>query len=390
VLFTAYTSGGTTRTVFNQANVLSTGHDVEIASVFRNRETPRFAIGPCVRLVPLTDLRSDGTRLNRPGKPRSWWLRRVVRLPNPLPHRHDRAFRRWRPVIDLKLLRYFHHRDDGVLLTTRPGLNLLSAYLAPPRLVRVAQDHRNLMSYEPSLRKAIARAYRRLDAVVALTEQDRAAYARALDGASTRVVCIPNGVPPSPTKRASLDAKVVIAAGRLEHSKGFDLLLDAFHMVVAKHPEWRLWIFGAGPLRGDLSTQISRLGLDGRAHLKGTTEHLDELYLAASVFALSSRCEGLPMVMLEAMAAGVPVVAFDCPTGPAEVITHRRSGLLVAAQDVPALAASLCELIEDPVKRKAMGVAALAESERFSIATVCRRWEELLVELTARRRTSSP
>jgi len=389
VLFAAYSPGGTTRSIFNQANALCAEHDVEIASVYRNREAPWFVVDPRVRLIPLTDLRTDGTHLNRPENTRSRWARKLARVPNPLPHRHDRAFRRWRPVVDLKLLRYFRTAEDAILLTTRPGLSLLSAYLAPPRLVRLAQDHRNLTSYEPALRKAIVRAYRRLDAVVVLTEQDRMAYSQALEGADTRVVCIPNGVPASRTGRAALDAKVIIAAGRLEHSKGFDLLLDAFHPVVAKHPEWQLWIFGGGPLRGDLAAQINRLGLTRHAHLKGITDHLDELFTAASIFVLSSRYEGLPMVMLEAMAAGVPVVAFDCPTGPAQVLTHRRSGLLVAAQDVPGLAANICELIEDLATRKAMGVAAHLESERFSITTVCRQWEDLLADLTSHRQARS-
>jgi len=283
------------------------------------------------------------------------------------------------------LLRYFRDVDDGILLTTRPGLNVLSAYLAPARLVRVAQDHANLMSYTPALRRAIIRAYRRLDAVVVLTEQDRVAYVRALDGAATKVVCIPNGVPPSPAGPAPLDSKVMIAAGRLEAAKGFDLLLDAFHTVIAKHPEWQLWIFGTGRLRAELTAQINRLGLSGHAHLKGVTDHLDQMLMNASIFVLSSRVEGLPMVMLEAMAAGVPVVAFDCPTGPADIVTHRRSGLLVAAQDVPALAVSLCELIEDPAQRKAMGAAALEESERFSINAARCRWEGLFANLTSRR-----
>ena len=112
---------------------------------------------------------------------------------------------------------------------------------------------------------------------------------------------------------------------------------------------------------------------------------MDEILVTASIFVLSSRFEGLPMVMLEAMAAGVPVVAFDCPTGPADIVRHRRSGLLVPTQDVPALAASLCELVEDSAKRKAMGAAALEESERFSMTAVRHRWQEMLADLTSNR-----
>jgi glycosyltransferase involved in cell wall biosynthesis len=179
---------------------------------------------------------------------------------------------------------------------------------------------------------------------------------------------------------------VVVAAGRLVHQKGFDLLLDAFQRVAARHPDWQLWIFGGGERRDALAAQVERLGITGRAHLKRTTDHLDEQFAAASIFVLSSRFEGLPMVLLEAMTAGLPVVAFDCPTGPAQVITHGGSGLLARPEDVEGLAAGICELIENPVRRRAMGAAALRDVERFSITSVRRRWEELFADLDMARR----
>jgi glycosyltransferase involved in cell wall biosynthesis len=386
VLFNAYASGGTTRTVVNQANALCEDHDVEIASIYRHRGKPRFAIDPRIRLLPLTELRSDGSRRVDPEGRRGLPMRLARRFTTPLPHRLDGRFPRWHPPVDLALLRYFRAKDDGILVTTRPGVNLLAARMAPRRLVRVAQDHMHLGSYQPELRDAIVRSYRRFDAVVTLTEEDRAAYQEALAGSGTRVECIPNGVPEPLLPAATLDANVLVAAGRLTHQKGFDLLLDAFQVVAGKHPDWQLWIFGGGVRRDALAGQIERLGLAGRAHLKGTTGRLDEQFAAASVYVLSSRFEGLPMVLLEAMTAGLPAVAFDCPTGPGQIIAHDRSGLLVPEQDVAALAAGICELIEDPARRRAMGAAARADAERYSIVGVRRRWEELFAELTSARR----
>jgi glycosyltransferase involved in cell wall biosynthesis len=386
LLYNAYASGGTTRTVVNQANALCEAHDVEIASIYRHRRTPRFAVDPRVRLVPLTERRSDGSRRGDPEGSWRWPMRLARRFPNPMPHRFDGRFPRWHPPVDLRLLRYVRARDDGILVTTRPGTNLLAARVAPRQLVTVAQDHMNLGSYQPDLRDAIVRAYRRFDAVVTLTEDDRAAYREALADAPTRVECIPNGVPLPHLPPATLDAKVLVAAGRLVHQKGFDLLLDAFRMVAGKHPDWQLWIFGGGARRDALAAQIERLGLAGRAHLKGTAARLDEQLAAASIYVLSSRFEGLPMVLLEAMSAGLPAVAFDCPTGPAQILTHGKSGLLVPEQDVSALAAGICELIEDPARRRAMGAAALADAARYSIDAVARRWEELFLELLVARR----
>lgn len=380
VLINAYGVGGTVRSVVNQANALCTEHDVEIASVYRTREQPCFAIDPRVRLVTLTDRRAARWRLVD-------WTRR---LRNPLPHRRDYYFRRWDPALDLQLLRYFWAAGDGILVTTRPGLSLLAAGLAPRRLIRVAQDHRRLDSYHPAVRDALLRAYRRFDAVTVLTERDHAAFRRALEGSDARLEWIPNAVSRPRLPAAELSAKVIVAAGRLRPEKGFDLLLDAFQRVVARHPDWQLWIFGSGPLKGSLTAQIERLGLVGRAHLKGTTRRLDKQFVTASAFSLSSRHEGQPMVLLEAMAAGLPTVAFDRRTGAGEVITHGRNGLLVPPQDVPALAAAICDLIEDPAKRRAMGAAAMEVSERYPITSMRRRWEELFSDLIAARSTARP
>jgi glycosyltransferase involved in cell wall biosynthesis len=375
VLFNAYGVGGTVRSVVNQANALCGEHDVEIASVYRTREKPAFAIDPRVRLVPLTRRRSRRRRRRQ--------LTRLV--PNPLPHRHDFRFRRWDPAVDLKLVRYFRSAGGGILVTTRPGLTLLAARTAPRRLVRVAQDHRSYPSYSPSERDALVRAYRRLDAVTVLTEQDRASYQQALAGWGTRLECIPNGIPRPRRPPARSRLKIIIAAGRLEHEKGFDLLLDAFQTVAATYPDWRLRIYGAGREKRDLAAQIERLGLSGRVRLRGTSRNLDRRFAAASIFVLSSRQEGLPMVLLEAMGAGLPVVAFDCATGPAELITPGRNGLLVPAEDVAALAAGMCELIEDRPRRRAMGAAARRDSRRYSIVAVRRRWQELFSDLTRAR-----
>jgi glycosyltransferase involved in cell wall biosynthesis len=387
VVFNAYAMGGTIRTVVNQANALCADHDVEIASVYRHRETPGFQIDPRVRLVSLTNLRSDGTRWNhRAGDP-TRLLARTRRLRTLLPHRYDWRFGRWDPVVELRLLRYLR-AGEGILVTTRPGLNLLSARFAPRRLIRIGQDHMNLGTYKPALRGAIVRTYPRLDAVTVLTERDKREYDLALAGTGLRVERIPNGVPPSQHPPAELSAKVLLAAGWLANQKGFDMLLDAFALVVVRHPDWQLRIFGAGPDRDALAAQIDRLGLAGRAHLKGVTPRLDQELAAASIFVLSSRFEGLPMVLLEAMSAGLPPVAFDCPTGPAEVIRHGTSGLLVPPQNVPALAAGICELIEDPARRLAMGAAAIKGVEPYSITAVRGRWEELFAGLAAGRLTA--
>jgi glycosyltransferase involved in cell wall biosynthesis len=385
VLNNAYGAGGTIRTVVNQANAMSADHDVEIASVHRTRAVPAFTVEPGVRLVSLTDLRPDGSRWTDPIGGNSRLTRKTRRLRNPFPHRHDRRYRKWDPVVDAAVVRYFRSADDGILVTTRPGLNLLSAYTAPRRLVRLGQDHMNLGSYDPGLRAAIIRAYPRLDAVTVLTEHDRLDYQRVLGPSDVRLECIPNGIPPRDAPDAAHDAKRLVAAGRLTSQKGFDLLLDAFATVAAKHPDWTLTIYGEGPLRQQLIRQRDELGLTGVVGLPGLTGRLDAELAASSMFVLSSRFEGLPMVLLEATSTGLPVVAFDCPTGPGEVVDDSVNGRLVPALDPDALGAAIVRLIEDPDQRRAMGAAAHASSRRFFMPSVRESWQQLFAELTSSR-----
>lgn len=384
VLHNAYGTGGTIRSVVNQANALCVDHDVEIASVYRHADAPAFPIDPRVRLVPLTELRGDGTRRADPPGEKTRLANKTRRFRNPLPHRRDFRYRRWDPVVDATVIRYFWAAKEGVLVTTRPGLNLLSAWYGPRRLVRIGQDHMNLDTYKPPLRAEILRAYPRLDAVTVLTEHDLATYRQATAG-RVRLERIPNGIPPARLPAAALENKVLVAAGRLTKQKGFDLLIEAFGMIAERHPDWQLRIFGWGEKKEKLAARIAELGLGGQVRLMGTTRKLDEQLAGASAYVLSSRFEGLPMVLLEALTVGLPAVAFDCPTGPAEIIEDGHNGLLVPAEDVAALAAGMARMIEHPEERRAMGKAALAGSDRYSIGTVKQIWEKLFAELADRR-----
>ncbi|MET0768852.1 MAG: TylF/MycF/NovP-related O-methyltransferase, partial [Solirubrobacteraceae bacterium] len=316
------------------------------------------------------------------------WLLRAgrTRLLHPSDRRAAARATLW---TDLLLARRLARLDADVVIGTRLSLNLVATCLRARGVAVVAWEHMNLDQKGPRKRAAIARAYGSADGVVVLTAADRRAYRREL-GPDTRVVRIPNAVLPATAPPGLERGPVILAAGRLAHQKGFERLVRAFAAVAPEIAGWRLRICGAGPEEEALRRLARELRLGGRVELPGCVPDMAAEFAGASVFALSSRFERLPMVLLEAMTAGLPVVAFDCPTGPREVIEDGRDGVLVPEGDVDALAAALRALVADPERRRALGDAAARSASAFAPVTVGRRWDTVLADVTgvrpARRR----
>jgi glycosyltransferase involved in cell wall biosynthesis len=373
----AYGMGGTIRTTLGLAEQLAPSRPVEILSVYRGREAPFFAFPEGVTVTALDD--------RRPGQARGLLRRVLSRLPSVLVHPDDHLFAYCSAYTDLQLARRLRALKGGVLITTRPGFNLLAARARPRALVTVGQEHMNFGSHLPGISQAIRRHYRELDALAVLTAGDERDYAALLQGGRTRLVRIPNALPPLDGGLADPAAKVVVAAGRLTSQKGFDLLIEAFAPVAQVHPDWQLRIYGRGPDRDALRAQIQAAGLYERAFLMGPTERLGAALAKGSVFALSSRFEGFGIVLVEAMSKGLAVVSFDCPRGPAEIVEHDRDGLLVPAEDVGALTRALLEVIEDPDRRARLGAAGRAKARVYDPQTIGARWLALIDGLSTGR-----
>ena len=241
--------------------------------------------------------------------------------------------------------------------------------------------------------RSLVRKLKRLDQLVVLTDKSKASWPEL-----SNVTVIPDPIPlqiecgvrsvnsalplaTEGTQECGVRAKRVVTIGRYAYQKGYDLLLQAWAEVEKQYPDWTLDIYGQGDqtiyreLMGDL-------GIDAnRCHLNGPVEDVVKTYQDSAIFVLSSRFEGFGLVLVEAMACGLPVVSFDCPAGPDEIITDGVDGLLVSSGDVQALAKKLMALIADEDLRQRLGKQARQTAQRYNMAAISNQWKTLFEKL---------
>lgn len=223
---------------------------------------------------------------------------------------------------------------------------------------------------------------KRFDRIVVLTKEDK----RVNWNDDDKVSVIPNPVRFEQGRFSSLDAKSIVAVGRLTHSKNFQSLLRVFSAVKARFPEWMLDIYGEGEDRDSLLARMDSLGLSSSVRLMGNTADIQERLPDYSVSVCSSLHEGFGMAIVEAMSCGIPVVSYDCPFGPGEIITDGLDGFLVPVGDESAMAERICRLIDDENLRKSMGSSAARRSVDFNIGSICGQWETLFHQMRDRSR----
>jgi glycosyltransferase involved in cell wall biosynthesis len=157
--------------------------------------------------------------------------------------------------------------------------------------------------------------------------------------------------------------------------------LQAWAPIAQQRPDWRLVIHGQGGARDALTAQRTALGLDDVVEMPGATDDMGSAMGAGSIFVLSSRFEGFPLILLEAMSKGLACVAFDCPTGPSDIIDDRRNGLLVPAEDVPALSRAILQMIEDDDLRRRCAEAGRETAAGYTLAEIEPRWDRFFTEM---------
>lgn len=335
--------GGTERTTTVLAQVLQKkGYDISILSLYKSRETLSF---DCNDQVKVEYIYSQSYVLSR-----GFFYRLKLLF---------RGFS--------SLRKYILASNESNLYICQCFLPAFFIYLLGFANKSIVCDHFKYELYQQPLRFFRNCIYSKFKYVVALTESDAIKYRKVLK----RIAVIPNISPFPVGNKADLTSKRIIAVGRLHPQKGFDLLLKAVKDLFIQYPDWSLDIYGEGDDYLKLSQEVTNLELQNFVHFKGYVNNVREEMLKSSIYVLSSRYEGLPMVLLEAMSCGLAIVAFKCPEGPEEMLAP-DAGYLVEPEDIEGLRKALSKVmfdysLRDNLARKAQQRALMYSSENIYV-----------------------
>ena len=341
-------TGGTERVGSMLANGLSeAGYEIVLASI-SGGDKPFFPVNKDIKIVSL---------FNTLG-------RTLYRTPN--------------IIHKIRKLLKQESTDTLIVVETMSVLFTLPATLGLP-VNHICWEHFNFNSDLGRKGRRVARqlAARYCDSVVTLTERDKEYWLKGTQHKS-QITAIANPCPfPIQEYAKEGNSKIVLAVGRLTYQKGFDLLLESWLEVNRLMPDWKLKIVGEGNDRTKLTEFIEKNKLTDSVDLVGNTDYVVQYYKQAEIFCLSSRFEGFPMVLLETLAFGLPVVSFDCDTGPAEVLEDTGS-ILVPQNDILLLASSLVDLMKDGKKRKIISSKSKEKTEIYQPENIISQWVDLL------------
>ncbi len=293
-----------------------------------------------------------------------------------------KKIRKYKRLLRAELLRI---RPDITISTLRREINFINDIKDGSK--KIGELHVNRANYrsvktEKSslIKKMFARFWsdslvlhlKKLDGFVVLTEKDKEAWTE-LD----QVEVIPDPIPFVPTTFSQLTEKRVLAVTRYSYEKGIDLLLEAWAQVEKQTEEWRLDVYGNGDTTA-FNALIDKLGIDrNRCQLHGYTCDVEKEYTNSSIFVCSSRFEGFGMVIVEAMACGLPVVSFDCPWGPRSIINDHEYGILVEKDNPTALAQGILSLVNDAALRMTLSGAAKRNVQSYKMEYIAAQWNRL-------------
>lgn len=263
---------------------------------------------------------------------------------------------------------------DADLYICQAFLPAFAAYLCGISNKSIVCEHFKYDLYNNFITRIRNRIYRRFRKIITLTDDAHNSF----KDVGIETVTIPNMVVGEPVSHNNV--KRLITAGRFVHEKGYDLLIKALPVVKSKYPDWVLDIYGEGKLEEDLKKLARSYGVDDIIRFRGKTDTLCKELAHSSIFILSSRHEGLPMVMLEAMSVGLPIISFACAPGPIDLLKD-DCGLLVEAENIELLGLGICQLIENKQLRQTYAENSLIRVKKYTPKAVMDKWIRLIRDL---------
>ncbi len=386
LIWNIHAMGGTVRTVLRQAEgLVAQGHPVRIVAVLCHsyQERPFFEVPDGVEVEVLV----DRYRLKRRRGPLAVFARWIDRRPSVLRSLAHGRTTQASLLTDVRTVTRIA-RTRGIVMGTRYGLTVSLARFAHPAAITVGQEHLSIDRLRGERLRAARRWYPRLDLVACLTEAERASYRRRLKKRSCPpTVVLPNALPDRLPDLPPDDQRPrrVISIGRLDTDKNHADAIEAFLAATEDQPGWELTLVGEGRGRRALEELVERRGATDRVHFPGASDDVDSELREASVFISSSSFESFGLVLLEAMAAGLPLLAYAAPKGPRELLTDGEDALLVPVGDVEGLTEGLRLLLTDDRLRHQLGQGGRRTAERYRNNEVCARWVRLLDDLVRAR-----
>lgn len=363
-----YNAGGMERVLANKSNYLARmGHELTIITTDQKGREPNFVLHPAIRQVDLGINYTDDQGLGM-------WRKLLSYQQRQRSHRQRLEALLITLRADLVISMFDH--DVSFLHAIKDGSKkVLEIHFS--RYKRLQYGRKGIWKIANTWRTAqdlaLAKKY---DRFVVLTQEDLG-YWKGLNN----IVAIPNAQTFLPAKGAALTQKRAIAVGRFDDQKGFDQLIDAWKIIHTRCPEWKLAIYGQGPLKQQLQAQIRALALEQQISLHAPVKNILDEYMRSSLLLMTSRYEGLPMALLEAQACGLPMVSYACKCGPRDIITSGKNGFLITEGDQMDFADKACLLMRDQQRRKSMGQAARAMAVHFNEHEVMQQWLALFDDI---------
>ena len=361
-------SGGMERILQQKANYLAevAGYDVVIVTTEQKGNKPFFSFSPKIRFIDLGVNYGD-VDLNI--KRNIIWKVIWKNLHKPI-HKSRLTKVLMEEKADFVITLF--NNDIGFLPSIKDGSKKVAEFHFTYTYKTIAARN-SIVKFVQGIRcRTWKKDFSRFDHFVVLTNEDKEAW-----GDLPNITVIPNFIPSMPTIQSTTKDKRVIAVGRADYQKGFDLLIQAWEIVSKIYPDWHLDIFGNGE-KEELEKIIIQKMLKNSISLCPATKDIASEYLNSSLYVLSSRYEGLPMVLLEAMSYGLPIVSYECPCGPKDIVKE-DFGTLVPNGDIQGLADAMMNWMADEEKRIQGGKAARMAAEKYTQDVVMQKWINLLI-----------